>query len=1033
MKGFMETLLITLIRQKLLVCLFFVLVIIAGVLSFLSIPMDAFPDLSNNQVQVITETPGMPPLETEQLVTIPLESLMNGLPRVEQVRSISKFGVSVVTVVFEDSVNTYFARQLVNERLQVARSRLPGNINPELGPITTGMGELYQYVVEGPGYSPMALKTLHDWDIKYQLRTIPGVNEINTWGGFTQEYVVKLFPEKLVQHQLRLMDVATALNMNNENFSGGIIEHQTEQFVVRGLGRINSLEDIGNIVVQRREGGVPICIRNIARVELGAALRQGAVTKDGNGEVVTGIVMMLKGENSRTVIERVKQKIETLKKSLPEGITLKPFYDQTHLVEQTVHTVEANLIEGGLLVIGVLLLLLGNVRAAVIVASTIPLSLMFSFMGMKTLGISANVMSLGALDFGMIVDGAIVMVENTLRRLSHRESSAETTIVSTIEQSVREMARPILFGVLIITVVYMPILALEGMESKLFSPMVLTVTFALLGSLLVALLLVPVLCGLFLKGTITEKENGLIAFLRPRYLHLLDVALTHRNKTVALAGGLFLLTCVSLPFLGTEFVPKLDEGDLLIEIRHLPSISLNEALEENTRIENVVKTFPEVKTIVTRAGRPDLATDPMSVYQADAFVILKPKPSWRPGITKDRLRLEISERLENTIPGVSLNFTQPVEMRVNELVSGVRADIAIKLFGDNMDTLVSLSDGIQRVMSTVKGHTDLQTEKLVGSGQLLIMPDRNQMARYGVSIRDIQAITQTAILGMPVSEVLEGKKRFLLRVKFEGSHPIAPEDVENILLETMTGQRIPLGQVAKVELGEGLEVIHREMGQRRIITQMNVQGRDIGSFVEEGKRKIAANVHLPPGYSIVWGGQFENQQRAMAKLFIVVPLSILIIFFLLIATFSNAKHAFLVLLNVPFSLIGGVLALWSRGMYLSVPACIGFIALFGVAILNGLVLVSTMNNLRAQGVPLLEAIKQAAATRLRPVILTALVATLGFLPMALSMGAGAEVQKPLATVVMGGLVTSTLLTLIVLPVLYSWLEGKTPSVKEASA
>lgn len=1016
----MEEFLSNLITKRLAICFVFALCILGGIFAFNNLPIDAFPDLTNNQVQVLTEASGMAPVEAEQLVTIPIESIMNGLPKVKEVRSISKFGLSVVTVVFDDNVDTYFARQLVNERLQSAKSRIPAGLNPELGPITTGMGEIFQYVIEGYGYSPTELKTLHDWDIKYQLRTVQGVNEVNSWGGFTQEYQVTVFPERLIQYGLTVQDVFKALENNNDNFSGGIIEHGSEQYVVRGLGRVNSLDDIGNILIEKK-GETPIAIKNVARLEYGKALRQGAVTKDGQGEVVTGIVMMLKGENSRAVIERVKEKIELLKKSLPEGVHLHPFYDQTRLVEQTIKTVETNLVEGGILVIVVLLFMLGNIRAALIVAATIPLAMMFSFMGMKALGLTANIMSLGAIDFGMIVDGSIVMVEDMLRRLAHKEDPDLSTM-AIIQQSLREMAKPIFFGVLIITVVYAPILSLEGMEYKMFSPMVFTVSFALLGSLLVALILVPVLCSFFLSGKVVEKENILVTWIRKPYLNTLKNALKHRVLTVSIAVIAFLLAVSSIPFLGSEFVPELDEGDFIIETRNLPSISLPEATQVTTRIEKAIKNIPEVKAVVSKTGRPELATDPMGVYQTDVYVKLKPKAKWRSDISKDDLAETMRKRLEEKVPGANFNFTQPIAMRVDELVSGVRSDIAVKLFGDDMDVLVEKASEIERVMRTVKGQADLQTEKLSGSGQILITPNRSKMAAYGVNIADIREIVETAILGKSVSEVLEGKKRFELRVKFPNGSNIDPDTIQNLLIDTQNGIRVPLGQVASISTGEGLEVVNREFGQRRIIVQMNVRDRDIGSFVKEGQQKIAEKIKLPPGYYIEWGGQFENQQRAMNKLILVVPLSILIIFFLLMATFSNIRHALLVILNVPFALIGGVLALWIRSMYLSVPASIGFIALFGVAILNGLVLISTINKLREDGLPLHDAILQGTDTRLRPVLMTALVAMLGFFPMALSNGAGAEVQKPLATVVIGGLITSTLLTLIVLPVIYSWIS-----------
>ncbi len=1014
----MEKFLVKFIEQRLLICIIFTLCIIGGIYAFKNLPIDAFPDLTNNQVQILTDTQGMAPIETEQLITIPIESIMSGLPKVDEIRSISKLGLSVITVVFKDNVDIYFARQLVNERMQAAKARLPEGLNPELGPITTGMGEIYQYVVEGKGYSPSDLKTLHDWEIKYQLRTIPGVNEVNTWGGETLEYQIILYPERLLQYNLTLKEVFEALKDNNTNFSGGIIEHGSEQYVLRGLGLINKLEDIRNIVVKYQEGK-PIYIKNIAKVEYGQALRQGAATKDGKGEVVTGIIMMLKGENSRNVIKEIKIKINEIKKSLPEGVKIKAFYDQTNLVEQTIKTVEVNLVEGGLLVIIVLLFMLGNIRAALIVASTIPLAMMFSFMGMKALGLTANIMSLGAIDFGMIVDGSIVMVENTLRKLSHNKNP-NIAVFKIIQDSVKEMARPIFFGVLIITVVYMPILSLEGIEYKMFSPMVFTICFALLGSLLVALFLIPVLCSFFLQGKITEKKNFIIEKIKEPYLKLLDSAIKNRIKTIIITISIFLIALLSLPFIGTEFVPKLDEGSFSIGVMNLPSISLPEAIKTTTRIENVIKEVPEVKSVVSKIGRADLATDPMGIYQTDTFVELKPKSKWRFGMTKEKLAIELDSLLQKKIAGVNFSFTQPIEMRVNELVSGVKSDVAVKIFGDDLDILSKKAEQIKNILQTVKGVADLQVEQISGSQQITIIPDRIKMAHYGVNIADIKNIISVAIMGEAISEILDGKKRFTLRVKFPEASNIDPAVIENLLIETSKGIHIPINQVAQVLIIEGLEAVNRESGQRRIIIQCNVRGKDIGSFVKDAEQKISKKIKLPPNYYIQWGGQFENQQRAMHKLALVIPLSILIIFFLLIATFSSIKHSILIISNIPFAIVGGILALWLRGMYLNVPAVIGFIALFGVAILNGLVLVSSFNKLLDKGYSMKETIKIGAKTRLRPILTTAIVAILGFLPMAISTGSGAEIQKPLATVVIGGLITSTMLNLIVLPVLYSW-------------
>jgi cobalt-zinc-cadmium resistance protein CzcA len=1004
------------------ICLAFFLAIIGGIQALTHLPIDAFPDLANNQVQILTDAPGMAPLEAEQLVTIPIESIMNGLPGVTQVRSMSKFGLSVVTVVFQDNVDTYFARQLVFERLQSARSRLPKGIEPQLGPVATAMGEIYHYVVEGPSYSSTNLKTLQDWDIKYQLRSVPGVAEVNTFGGTTQEYVVSILPVKLQQYGLTLKDVFEALESNNNNFGAGVINHDAEQYTVRGVGRVRNISDIESIVVKSKNGA-PIYIRNVATVGVGTAMRQGAATKDGMGEVVTGIVMMLKGENSRDVIERVKERIEQIKKTLPEGVTLRPFYDQSVLVDQTIHTVQTNLIEGGTLVILVLLVMLGNLRAALIVAAAIPISMMFSFMGMKEMGITANIMSLGAVDFGMIVDGSIVMVENSLRRLAQNSDDSLSNL-QIIQESVKEVARPILFGVLIITVVYMPILTLQGMEYKMFSPMVFTVCFALLGSLAVALILTPVLCSLLLQGKVKEWESFIIKAIKAPYLSCLEFCLTHRLLTVTTAIAMLVAAIVSLPFLGTEFVPRLEEGNIIIETRNLPSISLPEALKVSTNIEQAIKNVPEITTVVCRTGRPDLATDPMGVYQTDVYIMLKPRQKWRPGLTKEKLVDQLRAILAEQVPGSNFNFSQLIAMRVQELVSGVRSDVAVKIFGDDLDVLSEKAAEVEKVLATVRGQTDLQVEKLTGSGQLLITPDRERMARYGINLSDIQDVVQTAIMGTSVSEVLEGRKRFDLKVKFPDGSNIDPQAVQDLLVQNSAGKRLPLGQVAKVEINEGVDVINREFAQRRIVVQCNVRDRDVGTFVQEAQAKLRS-LSLPPGYYIQWGGQFENQQRAMNKLAFVVPLSILIIFFLLTATFASIKDASLVLLNVPFALIGGVVALWSRGMYLSVPASIGFIALFGVAVLNGLVLISYINKLIDDGMIPKAAIRRACEVRLRPVLMTAMVAALGFLPMALSTGSGAEVQKPLATVVIGGIVTSTILTLLVLPVLYSW-SAKAP-------
>jgi len=1022
----MENFLASLVKQKLLIICIFLATSALGIFSLLNLPIDAFPDLANVQVQVMTEAPGLGPVEVEQLVTIPLETVMSGLPDVELTRSISKYGISVVSVIFSDKVDTYFARQLVLERLQTARGRLPVDTNPQLGPISTAMGEIFQYLVEGKSYSATELKTLQDWEIKYQLRTVPGVAEVNTWGGLTDEYEIEIAPNLLQQYGLTLNDVFKSIERNNENFGAGIINHESEQYVVRGLGRVNSLSDIENITV-KTNNGIPILIKNIGRVYHGAALRQGAASRDGHGESIVGLVMMLKGDNSRNVIDRVKERLQQIQRSLPEGIKVTPFYDQTALVNQTIDTVKDNLLKGGALVIIVLLLTVDSLPAALICAAAIPLSMMFSFMGMKLFGVTANIMSLGAVDFGMIVDGSIVMVENSLRNLAHDKGPESKE--SIIQKSVREVARPILFGIMIITIVYMPILGLEGMEYKLFSPMVVTVSSALIGSLFVSLMLVPVLCVLLLRRQQNEKKNILLNALWLPYSFVFGLCMKHKIVTLSLAVVTGIAACCLLPILGTEFVPRLDEGDMLIEVKNIPSISLPASLTTASQVEQLLKKFPQVVTVVSRTGRPDLATDPMGVYATDVFVILQPKSVWPQGLTKDRLTQQMRESLEKNIAGAQFNFTQPIAMRVDELVSGVRADIAIKIFGDNMEYLQNKAKEIESVVATVRGATDLQVEKLEGSGQLSIEPDRQHMARYGADIADIKELAETAIIGTTVSQVIDGRKRFDVKVRLPKGINMEPEALRNLLVETQSGKRIPLSQLSQIKTTSALETINREQSQRRIVVQCNVRGRDIGTFVKECQQKIKEKVHLDAGYYTTWGGQFENQQRAMSKLAILVPLSIAIIFVLLTATFNSVRYALVVLLNVPFALIGGIIALYVRGLYLSVPAAIGFIALFGVAVLNGVVLVSYVNRLVHSGIESEEAVKEGVKARFRPVIMTALVAALGFLPMSVSIGSGAEIQKPLATVVIGGLLSSTLLTLLVLPVVYCLVKPKPPKKK----
>ncbi len=1008
------------LHQRLLIVALAMLFTGGGLWALSTLPIDAFPDLTNNQVNIVTEAAGMAPAEVEQLVTYPIESAMMGIPDTEEVRSISKFGLSMITIVFDDSVDTYFARQLVNERLQEAKTRIPSGLEPTMGPVATAFGEIYQYVMEGKGYSPMELKTIHDWNVKFQLRTVPGVNEVNSWGGFIRQYHVLVDPERLLAYNLTLRDVYEALAVSNTNFGGSFIEHGAEAYTVRGLGLFQSEEDIRKVVI-KSEAGVPILVEHVASVEIGPAVRQGAVTKDGQGEVVSGMVIMTKGENSKAVIGRVKERVEQIERTLPAGVRLIPFYDQTALVNRTTRTVATNLIEGGLLVILVLFLFLHNVRASLIVASVIPLSMLIAFIGMRFFGVSANLMSLGAIDFGLIVDGSVVMIENVVRRLKPDPDGEKLTVREQVRLSALEVGRPIIFGISIIIAVYLPIFALEGMEARMFRPMALTVCCAIFGSLVLALTFVPVAASLLLKRQEQEPRERIFTVIRQRYRQWLALAIRRRWLTIGVAVVLVVLTIGSMPFMGTEFMPELDEGAILIETRRLPSVSLTESVEIATMVEKVVREFPEVETVVTKLGRPDLATEAMGIYQGDVYVLLKPHNEWTTVKTKEELIEAFDERLKQ-IPGVVCNFTQPLAMRLDEVISGVRSDVAVKLFGDDPAQLEREAEKIRRVLVRVPGAADVQVEALSGAGELRIEVDRAEMARYGLRVQDVGEVVETAIGGKTATEVIDGRKRFDVVVRLPEERRGDIEVIRSLLLSAPGGERVPLGRIARIDMTQGPEVVNREDAQRRIVVQSNVRGRDIGSFVAEAQAAIAREVQLPLGYYISWGGEFENQQRAMTRLYIVVPLAIFIIFLLLFSTFNSVAQAMLIMINLPLALVGGIAALWLRGLNLSLSASIGFIALFGVAVLNGLVMVSYINRLREEGRPLHESVIEGATVRLRPVLMTALVASLGFIPMATSTAPGAEVQRPLATVVIGGLVTSTLLTLFVLPTIYEWME-----------
>ncbi|MCS7025965.1 MAG: CusA/CzcA family heavy metal efflux RND transporter [Bryobacteraceae bacterium] len=1017
------------LRNRLVVLAGLLILMGGGLYTLSRLPIDAFPDLTNNQVVVITESPGMPPSEVEQLVTYPIEVALMGVPRAQGTRSISKLGLSLVTVLFDDSTSIYFARQLINERLQEVRSRLPEGLEPTLGPVATAFGEVYQYTLESDKLSARELKTLHDWTIRNYLRSVRGVNEVNSWGGETRQIQVEVDPQALFRYNLSLRDVFERIRENNTNFGGGFIEHASEQYTIRGVGRVREVTDLEAIVLTSHLG-TPVLLRNVAVVRDQAMQRQGAVTRDGRGETVSGMTIMLKGENGREVISRVKSKIATL--ALPEDVKIVPFYDQSVVIEGTIQTVRRNLTEAGALVIAVLFLFLGNWKAALIVACVIPLSMLVGFLGMAVFGVSANLMSLGALDFGMIVDGAVVMMENAVRRLERRAEDCDFDAMSRIEAAALEVSRPIVFGVGIIIAVYIPILALEGLEGRMFRPMAITVCSALLGSLALALTATPAAALTFLGRGVKPHSEAWFQGIRQAYVQALCFVLRRRGWVILAAVVLLAGALGSLAFIGTEFMPRLDEGSLLITTRKLPGIALSDSIALSLRVEKALLEFPEVTRVVTKLGRPDLATEAMGVYEGDVYVLLKPLAEWKTARNKNELVEKMAQRLEQ-IPGVSYNFTQPMAMRLDEVVSGIKADLALKIFGEDAAVLEQLAERALRVISAIPGAADAQMEVISGVAEIRVEADRAALARYGLNVADVRQMVEAAISGSPVSSLYEGQRRFDIVLRLPERYRQNPLSLAEVPLTAPGGERIRLGQVANLVLQRGPEIISRENAMRRIVVQSNVRGRDLGSFASEAQQKISERLKLPPGYSIDWGGQFENQERAMRRLTIVIPLSILIITLLLYSTFQSFRLALLILLNVPFALIGGVAALWLRGLNLNLSAAVGFIALFGVAVLNGIVLVNYINRLRMEGKELQEAIVGGAGTRLRPVLMTALVASLGFIPMALSSSTGAEVQRPLASVVIGGLFTSTLLTLFLLPALYPWFAPRTISSGTAPA
>jgi len=1012
------------IRQRWFVMLAAAGLAALGFYNYQRLPIDAVPDITNVQVQINTEAPGYSPLEADQRLTFPIETIMVGLPKLSYTRSLSRYGLSQVTVVFEDGTDIYFARQLVAERIQQVKAQLPDGLEPSMGPLATGLGEIFMFTVEnkpGATHSPTELRTVQDWIVRPQLRQVPGVTEVNTIGGYVKQFHVTPDPVRLVQFQLSLRDVLDALTRNNANVGAGYIERNGEQYLIRAPGQIATLDDIREIVVAHRDS-VPIDIGDVAEVLLGQELRTGAAMENGQ-EIVLGTVFMLIGENSRTVSQRVAEKLKIVNRTLPEGVVAKTVYDRTHLVEKTIATVKANLVEGALLVIAVLFALLGNFRAALIAALVIPLSMLFTITGMVGSKVSGNLMSLGALDFGLIVDGAVIIVENCIRRLGmeqHRLGRLLTRAerLNLVFEATKEVRQPTLFGELIIMIVYLPILTLSGVEGKMFTPMAFTVITALLGAMLLSITFVPAAVALLLRGKISEKENFLVRGVKAAYLPTLRWVLNLRWAVATAAVILVVLSALLFTRLGREFIPSLDEGDIALHALRIPGTSLTQALEMQSMLEAELRKFPEVETIFSKLGTAEVATDPMPPSVADTFIIMKSREVWPdPRKTKAALVAEM-ETVVNRIPGNRYEFIQPIQMRFNELISGVRSDVAVKLYGDDLELLLEKGREVEAQLNGIAGAADVAVEQVTGLPVLSIEIDRAALRLHGLNVADVQEVVSIALGGKVAGQIFEGDRRFDLLVRLPEKLRSDLRAMEEIPVPLPAGGFLPLREVAKLIVAPGPNQISRENGKRRIVVTANVRGRDLGSFVEEAQAKVAAAVTLPAGTWIDYGGQFEQLISATKRLQLVVPVTLGLIILLLYMSVGSVKDALLVFTGVPLALTGGVLALWLRGIPFSISAAVGFIALSGVAVLNGLVMISFIKRLVEDGMAVSAAVIEGSAARLRPVLTTALVASLGFVPMALATGAGAEVQRPLATVVIGGIVSSTLLTLVVLPALY---------------
>jgi cobalt-zinc-cadmium resistance protein CzcA len=1019
-----------------------------GVYNYQKLPIDAVPDITNVQVQINTQAPGYSPVEAEQRITFPIETVMAGLPKLHHTRSLSRYGLSQVTVIFEDDVDIYFARELVNQRIQEARTNLPPGIVPAMGPISTGLGEIVMWTVDagkdalkpdGAAYTTTDLRETQDWIIRPQLRMVKGVTEVNAIGGFVKQFHVAPYPEKLLSFDLTLQDVVLALERNNLNVGAGYIEKSGEQYLVRVPGQVAKLDEIAEIILGSRQG-VPIRIRDVADVIIGKELRNGAATENGK-EVVLGTAHMLIGENSRVVSRAIIEKLKDINRSLPSGVVATPVYDRTVLVDKSIRTVATNLLEGAILVIVVLFLFLGNMRAAFITALVIPLSMLFTFTGMVTNHISANLMSLGALDFGIIVDGAIVIIENSIRRLAHEQERLGRTLTraerfAVVFDASREARRVLIYGELIIIVVYLPIFALSGVEGKMFHPMAFTVVIALVGAMILSVTFVPAAIALFLSGNVAEKENAAMTWARKAYAPAFNAAMRNQPLTVTLAAVIMALSALLATRMGSEFVPSLNEGDIALHAIRIVGTSLTTSIEMQNEVEKKIKAFPEVDRTFSKIGVAQIATDPMPPSVSDIFVILKPESEW-PGPHHTKVELvSAMEKAVRQIPGNNYEFTQPIQMRFNELLSGVRADVAVKVFGDDMDTLLAVGEQVEKVLETIPGAADVRTEQISGLPVLSVQMDRTRMARYGLNAVDVQDAVTIGVGGRNTGTIYDGDRRFDLQVRLPESLRSDVEVLERLPLKLpgsgpgAIGAGIPnafgyimLGEVANLEVVQGPNQVSRENGKRRVVVTANVRGRDLGSFVNEAEARIAEKVQIPPGYWMTWGGQFEQLISAAERLQIIIPLAFGLILVLLYTMFGNFRDGLLMFTGVPFALSGGVWALWLRDIPLSISAGVGFIALSGVAVLNGLVMLAFIRDLREKGFTLDDAIQTGTLTRLRPVLMTALVAAIGFIPMALATSTGAEVQRPLATVVIGGILSSTALTLLVLPALYRLAHG----------